>query len=312
METVCKYPTDIAMFFNGRNRGLSVSSVMSRALADSGESPYTNFGSYSKFRFTYIESTDAKKETVIANLRPEYIPDISCRTEFANKRIYEYEMNKNSLATSVDGTKLSGPAYTVRITSGNLKGKTPAEVLSEDPENGRDQLKTQYIWLKGNLEKYPNNQKQMDAIAEAINAYDDGKLEKVEGGSVGSVITILPQEMRPLRSHEQKYGKTFIYEMGIKCYPEDNYQYVVTIENYYAPVEEKADGTLNVKKKEAQDVVKKEFRLVAKDWNYLIYMMTAHMRQFEMLIARAQFDDAQRHEKINRENAKADNARAAS
>ena len=53
--------------------------------------------------------------------------------------------------------------------SGNLKGKTPIEVLLSDPGNGKKSLNDQYIWLKSNLEKYPKNRELMEAIEDAAS-----------------------------------------------------------------------------------------------------------------------------------------------
>ena len=298
----CKYPRDLKMFFNGKTRSLNVEGHLYPASIADGYSPFTNYSGYSRFKFTYIDKTGQNPEYVYANVRPaEDVPDIIKRTEFADRRIYEFEMTKNTAAVSADGSRLTSPMYSVRFTNGYMKGKTPAEVLSEEGSAGRERLKKHYIFLRDNLAKYPNNKNQMDAIAEAINAYDNGNLQKVEGGASGAAIMILNQEMRPLVNKDMKYNKNFVYEIGVVCYPEKNYPYCVTIVNYYATVEKKDDGTYNVKKSTAQDVIEKSFNMSVKAWNELVYAMQAHMRQFENIIAAKQFGEANRADMDNRQ-----------
>ncbi len=296
-----KYPRDLAMMYNGKTKALNVEGHLYRAALHEGCSPFTNYNAFSRFKFTFIDKTNGS-EYVVANIKPmDDIPDLVERTRFANKRIYESELKRTSTATAADGSRLTSPAYTVRFTNGYMKGKTPAEVLNEEGAAGREKLKNQYIFLKENLIKYKNNKTQMDAIAEAINAYDAGTLSKVEGGASGAAIKILEQEMRPLVHKDQKYGKTFVYEIGVMCYPERNYPYSVTIENYYAPVIKKEDGTLNVQKKDAQDMVSKTFNMTSKMWNALLQAITTHMRQFEDIIARTQFSEAEKADMANRQ-----------
>lgn len=303
----CDYPSDLKTFFAKKNGGtvtLSVEASMTRASIENGESPYTNYGKFSRFKFTFI---DAQRNFIAASIHPEDdVPDMLVRTEYANQRIFECEMNKNSIATSENGERLSGPAYTVRFFSGSLKGKTPAEVLSEDPVKGSEALNRQYAWLKDNLQKYPSNQKQMDAIADAARLLKEGSLQKVEGGATGASITILPAEPHPNIYKEAKYGNKYpVSEISIVCYPENKYPYAISIENYYAPVIKRDDGTLNVMKKDMQDHVPGTFYMSTKDWNALMYAISSHMRQFEYTIAVQQFNEARAAEAENRKAAKA-------
>ena len=303
----CKYPSDLRTFFVRKKDGstvtLSVEAFLARARAEDGESPYTNYGKFSRFKFTHI---DGKGTFITASIKPaDDVPDMSERTRFANQRIYECEMKNSSTAISESGERLTGAAYTARFTSGRLNGKTPAEVLSEEPEKGKDILNQHYQWLAGNLKKYPRNKLQMDAIVEASNLLSEGRLQKVEGGAAGAVIQILAKEMRPNVHKEPKYGNKYpVSEIGITCHPENNYPYAIEIENYYAPVIKQDDGRLNVRKSEAQDVNAEKFYMSAKDWNSLMQALQTHMRQFEDVIAAQQFKEAHAAEEENKREAK--------
>lgn len=298
----CKYPLDLGTYFNGKKKVLNVESFLYRAEAEKNESPYKNYNDFSRYKFTYLDKTGSAPVFVYANVKPMDIPDIKARTEFANNKIYELELA--SAVPSNNSDVPNSPAYTVRISSGKLKGKTPAEVLAEDEVNGKNLLNQQYQWLKDNLQKYPNNIHQMNAISEAGTLLAEGKLQKVESKTVAVPITILKPEMRPLTRQPQRYGKSFVYEIGIICNPGDIYPYRITIDNYYAPVNKRDDGTYNVLKSDAQDLVSKTFYMSVKDFNALIYAITTNMRQFENLIEKNQFNEAYQWDKINRENAR--------
>lgn len=301
----CKYPSDLRTFFAKKKDGgvstLCVEAFLTRASAAEGESPYSNYGKFSRFKLTHI---DSGKTFISANIDPsEDVPDMAARTQFANQRIYECEMKRNSVAVSESGERLSGSAYTVRFTSGRLKGKTPAEVLSEDPENGGKALQSQYAFLAENLNKYPRNQAQMDAIKDASRLSMSGELKRVEGGASGSSILILAKEPHPNKHKEVKYGNKYpVSEIGVTCFPENKYPYVIEIENYYAPVTEDDAGRLNAIKSEAQDVDKKSFYMTTKDWNSLMQSLLTHMRQFEDVVARQQFVEAHNAEEENRKS----------
>ena len=72
--------------------------------------------------------------------------DLIRRSGFA----YQKELEAELLPKAVKGNEVDSPAYTVRFTNGTMKGKTPAQVLAEDPGNGSDALNRQYKWLQSN------------------------------------------------------------------------------------------------------------------------------------------------------------------
>ncbi len=304
-KIICEYPRDLITFFAKKKDGthtLNVESHLSRANVKDGDSPYHNFNAFSRFKFTHLTPSG---QFYTGNIKPmDDVPDITKRTEFANRRIYEFELSQNTSARSENGEKLDSPAYTVRFFSGKYKGMTPAEILTKAPVNGKQILNKQKEWLEANLAQYRSNQTQIDAIDDALTRLEQGTLHKVEQGASGTAITILKKSMHPNMYKEKKYDKNFVYEIGITCYPENNYPYVVSIENYYATVEKKKDGTLNVLKSDtAQDLVNVDFYLSVKDWNTLIQAINTNMRQYENAIAVTQFRDADTADEENRKAA---------
>ena len=141
-----------------------------------------------------------------------------------------------------DETKLSA-AYTVKISSGTLKGRTPAQVLLEDGETGKGFLSRQYDWLGKNLNKYKNNQIQMDAIAEAINLYNSGRLNQdaVDSTNYGSVI--LYEAKSRVNIHKQRAdGMCPVRDVMIRWDFGAANPVTVFIRNYYAPFRRNEQG----------------------------------------------------------------------
>lgn len=68
-------------------------------------------------------------------------------------------------------------AYTRKFNMGDLKGKSPADVLLEDP-GAAGKLKSQKDFLAKNAEKFPANRQLMEAIDIALALQAAGKLSK--------------------------------------------------------------------------------------------------------------------------------------
>ena len=51
-----------------------------------------------------------------------------------SKTLHDLEIKQ---ACTPHNEEFSSPAYTVRFTSGDMRGMTPAEVLLKDPENSK-------------------------------------------------------------------------------------------------------------------------------------------------------------------------------
>lgn len=68
-------------------------------------------------------------------------------------------------------------AYTRKFKMGDLKGKSPADVLLENPD-AAEKLKGQKDFLAKNLEKFPANKLLIEAIDLALALHSSGKLSK--------------------------------------------------------------------------------------------------------------------------------------
>lgn len=185
------------------------------------------------------------------------------------------------------------PETTFIIPQGKLKGKSPEEILLNDPD-GTNKLRDHYKWLKENQEKYPKNAEQMAYIQKAVEDYKDGRLRNKN--TVNSVV-LYETNMRPLKSksvpQNLPQGYQFVYEIKIEWILGNNVN--VEIQNYYAPVETLSDGRLNVKKSalDKSTYTKNSFALTAEEWMNFMYNTQMDMRRFEMINAKATYDMSQ-------------------
>lgn len=296
-----------------RNQTLIVQNGLS--LAGSGDDenqPLKVYSSFSRFIFAIINQ---EKKSVTANIRVTDIPGISSATEYAYRMHMDYQYQaKPASETKNDGVDTSTLAFTKRFASGNMKGKTPVQVIleAEDKKAAMEALNKQYCWLKENAEKNPkyadNNREQMKAIKETAVLNKEGKLtqdllQSASNTGNGQVIPLYESGFRPLRSREKKNGKTFIYEVNIDWTIGSAYPVSITIRNYYAEVAEKENGMLNVLAKTKEQEQKNTMALTAPEWQNIIYMVKANMQMFEFRSANQCYNNAIKAQRRAREAA---------
>lgn len=281
-------------------KAFCVTSQLVTAKSADGEHPLKVYHSgFSRFVFALLKS-GKDKGSVTANIKIDDIADLLARSDYAFKKSMDFETQPKVKAES------SSPAYTVKIASGNMKGKTPAEVLIENPEN-LTALRNQYKWLKENVQKYPKNKFQMDAIEDAAKLLEAGKLNKAESPAVAAPsIKLYEADLRPLIRKPREDGMCPVY--GIKIYwhiGEDN-PVEITIVNYYAPVVKKESGQINVDAAQKDMTTFKNIsqRVTEAEWMNIVREIRANMRQFEMLNAKAVFADADEAEAESRRMSK--------
>ena len=175
-------------------------------------------------------------------------------------------------------------AYETRFKAGHLKDRTPAEILLED-DDGEKKLRTQRDFLADNLKKYPRNKGLIDAIDMALKLAEEGSLEKgaPSAASTGAVIKLFSVGLRPLQRKRRDDGKCFVYTGHINWRLGEENPVEVEIENFYAPVEKRENGTLRVlaSKKDPKSYVKGVFNMPASLWMSYVYRIAMDMRLFE-------------------------------
>ena len=136
----------------------------------------------------------------------------------------------------------SSKAYTVQISNGKLRGKTPAEALKE--ENGEKLLLNQKKWLEENLDKYPKNKEQIEAIEDALNLLKNGQIKDAapvisQQGSnttTAGYMEILGYEPKPLWRNVDKDNLCPVNEIQIVCDLSQNSEFIFNIKSYKSEV----------------------------------------------------------------------------
>lgn len=298
-----KYPKDITIV---REKTLVFTPKLLLATASEGYSPIRVYNDFSRFAVALINEA---KKVVTANIAVSEIENIFQMSHSAQTVDLQAMVMSVPTVTplasnsSEDEQAIISIANSTRIANGSLKGKTPIEVLNEDAEGGVKALVSQREWLKTNLEKYPVNQKQIDAIEAALKLFKAGKMNEVQpiqSTARGKEITLYKAEYRPLVRKAREDGKCPVYHIIIKWCIGQDYPVNVRITNYFAPVLKNAQGLYNVQASKAENRMDTEMCLTASEWNNVLREMKTAMFQFEVLHARECINDAENCEKRNR------------
>ncbi len=262
-------PYDIANYFRTSGTSFHAKACLFRETGeDEDGKPLKAFNHFSRIVMTITEKSNECK-FVEANIQYDDLAEVFTRANFAIKQCLKKEFQP----AVTDDSEESSPAYTYVIPFGDLRGKTPVQVLQEP--DGEKKLNDQYQFLQENLAKYPKNQIQMDIIMDAARLKNEGKLVKKETPITCGVIPILESEPRPNIYNMNDDGKTFpVYEVKMECNLALNSPFEVQITNYDAPVEEqtkngpkrltksgKTGNKVNVIKKEAKNLRQKNFKM---------------------------------------------------
>lgn len=249
---------------------------------------------FSRFVFAIISDGNA----ISANIPVNLLPDIRRRTDYAMTRQLNQESHQ-----AVGG---NSPAFTTQFRFGPLSGKTPAQVIAEDPE-GKDKLTNQYLILQQQLARYPGNQKLMDAIDDAFKQTPATLKAKTIPPFNISLLSI---GCRPLIRKKRPDGFCPCYEASAVWNSAMNYPVTVTIQRYYAPVVTLNTGVLNVQlaRKEQSTAETKQFSMMASDWLYVVRQMESSRDLFEMLHAKDAFDNAMKMDMAARQSHQAQTA----
>lgn len=273
-----------------RNQTFALENQLVRATAKDGFEPLKFY--HKKFaRFPAVIIND-KHKAATGNIPVRDIPDILKRGSFAYNKELENSMQPVNEDTS--------PAYKVIIPSGSLKGKTPAQVLIEQgSEQGIKALQQHYNWLKSNLNKYPKNKEQMDAIADAVKLESENKLDANNSSSTG-IFDIYTPGLRPL-NRKNKNDLFFVYEIKMYWQFGNRYPFVVEITNFYAPVKTEENGMkkVMVKDKDTSSEIKNTMYLSASEYAQMEYMIKTNMRTFEDMMAKIAYNEAEQEYQNN-------------
>lgn len=279
------YPNQVASLIqrkNGEFKTLGVDCALSRAneTREAEKSmPLEMHSGFSRFVFTLLKKSNESKQYVKANIPADDIMYIFEKTKLSMQEILA--------AKRLSGSEKLSSAYTERFSMGTYKGKTPAEILIETP-NERKNLIKQGEFLSKNLEKFPANKKMIIAIKEALNLQKENKLENKNTNSGGSVVTVYNEQVKALKSTKNEKGLCLVYGIKITCDTSRNLPFMIEIQNCYAPIDIGDDGIMNPRMREAENIQKIFMNMTEKDWYKVINRCYQTVCSFESVIYRHQ------------------------
>lgn len=279
-----KYPLEVGSVVR-KNKTFSITSHLSRANAYDNDPPYLIYNKFSRFALSILDTTNGTK-SVKGNIRTSEIADIIYRTEYAFKRHMDAETVLDDNLSTDDRTS---PAYTVRIATGTLRGLTPAQAIAD----GKEQLLiNQKQFLEEHLQQYPSNRAQINAIDDALNLKAKNLIGSSNTASSGCLVNLYNGGMHPLVRNTRSDGKCFVYEIKIEWQVGSKYPVSVSITNYYATAIKQADGRLNVTNQDQLSRIVLTQTMSESEWINIITSIKKNMKQFELLNAKALFNEA--------------------
>lgn len=286
---------------NGVKKTLGVDAQLSTPNYDNDREhnmPLEMHSGYSRFVITLIQKDD--KQTVFpkANIPADDAAFIFEKSKVAMQSLVNLKM-------VCDNSSEDLPiAYTEKFAMGIFKGKSPAEVLLENPDN-KEELIKQGEFLNKNVEKFPANKKKIAAIKNALSLLKEGKLEvKSAPAAASSVIEIYNEQMKSLLSTKDKDGRCLVYGIRIVCDTSRNLPFAINISNCRTTVTVSENGTMQPKMKEAVDIQNVTINLTEKDYYRVVFRMMSTLENFERGKFKGQFKQAMDADFENRNAAK--------
>lgn len=207
------------------NQTIACDAYLHEPNGDDTVPPLMFFTPWSRFTISIIDNT--KSETIV----------VSCNILAGDELSV---LNANYLKTlHINNDKSSereslSPAYIVTLRSGDMKGRTPAEILKNDPTKVQELNRTK-AYLERNLSAYPKNQEVIDAIDDALFLLDTGKLEDKKVKS--DAFVLLDKNFKRMGGNKVQAHIAWMYNA------QNRYPYSISITN--SDIKEiKADGTV--------------------------------------------------------------------
>lgn len=281
----CKNPYEICVFHT--KQIFFVHNKLAEAKGDDDNPILENH--HRRFSRFSLGIMNAAGVPATANLNACDVPGILERAKIAR----DIDMKRRMMASieDKDTEKEVSKAYTVQIASGTLKGKTPAQVLLENGDEGRKMLSAQGNFLYKNIKKYPANVKQVEAIAEAIGLYDRHELSAENANKTKAIIVPLTFQnaedgntagsIKALKRRTRANGKAFVYQLTLEWHMGAKQPFVVKIMNCYAPLAVLENGLLAPQLSKKESEVVNTFSLTFDQFDWMAHQMESSLRIFE-------------------------------
>jgi len=231
------------------NQVLSVEAFLAIAGENDLKSNPLEIPGYSLFKLTIIDKKGNKTITPFANIPEADVSMIKTVTDIAIEEAVKNKVDASEALTA-------GATSSVRFRTGQYIGKTPMEILMENPEQNKGKLLAQKDFLAKNVEKFPNNQPVMDAIDEAITLHESGSNVNVEPQKSTHII-IYEQKVKILERIKKKGddSRCRIYNITMAYDSTKKNPFTIRIANGFAKINKTAIGAMQA---DMRSVVDKE------------------------------------------------------
>ena len=208
------------------------------------ESPLQVHAGFSRFSITIIDCKTGKTITPTANIPAEEVLPIKDITSsvMTAKVFNTINSGVSSNVDSDDATEIvkstgSSVGYTEKIfILRQYAGQTPVEIIQSGGDNAIKDLTYAKDTLSKNVEKYPKNKVQIDAIDDAIGLYSCGLIATSNTTSESSVpkknqsYTIYETPFKFMTKKNEK-GHNLCYSIKISCNFAMDYPWRIEISN---------------------------------------------------------------------------------
>lgn len=219
--------------------------------------------SLSRLDMSLILKDASNTEVLVFNIPAKEINEVKLKSDIAVK-----ELMTAPTATTNSGTDdfANSPAFTVQLMLTAFKGRTPGEVLTENPAH-KDELIKGRAWLESNLSKFPANKKQIDAINEALTLLDIGELDGRTSApqATSKILTVYERNCKHKSKKDEK-GNNLVYSISVTCDPSKDFPFEISVMNCYAPVSTNESGQTVVKMSAAINVKKGSIAVSDSEW----------------------------------------------
>ena len=229
---------------------------------------------FSRFVVTIIDKSGSETKTPKANIPAGDVPGI---VEISKLVMLEKLRYESSAHESAEGELSIG--YTQQILIGGFRGKTPADILLENPDD-REKLLNTRKFLADKATQYASNKKQVEAIDDAVALFDVGQLKKPSGAKRSGVVRVYDVDHKYMRDTND-LGHRLFYSMSIVCQFGNKYPWEITIENVFAPGLQGPKGGLVPKMDEKSSSAKCTFRMSDMEWSQLVNRIESDLRYFD-------------------------------
>ena len=273
-----------------KDKTLGVDYFCCAPTSDDNVPPLELHSGYSRFKFTIVDKSGEQTVTPMANIPCRDIDCIKLKTDLA---MQAYFLGGSTTAIGEERSSFgNSPAFTYTLADKKYRGKTPAAVLIENPQEKDNLLKSKQ-WLQENIGKYPGNKDQIAAIDDAVKLLEIGELQAAPTTAIpASAKTIYKTEYKHFTQTNEQ-GHSLVYYINITFDPSMKYPFICEISNCFAPIEKLPSGQHRPVMEKATHKTKSTLAMSDTEWVGLITHLYNIKQYFELTNFKSLLNEAQ-------------------